>query len=517
MKDNQEKKYYWGIGLENETYMQFEESLVVSGEFIQEKIGFERYSIDYRKCYKPDSLPSLLKKAFDPNTNYTISRMINSHSLEKLDTNYQHKTLPAVQPLSDDPDAKPHHPENPDYLGKSIMELFLENQPYNIQSMVTQRNKTMGAVHFDGDSIEFVTKYFENRTVTESCRELKATKKLFLDKLNESNLLNGKLNYPEYNNGLNMFMTNQENIVLFNNGTYHFHITLPTLTEDSRIVDYDAFDATHANAIYLLQWFEPFFIATLGSPDIMGVISEKYNLDKNFTLGSMRNAMSRYIGVGTYHKTMPKGKILTYKVDDFRKLLKFGKEENIWWRDQIEAHMEYEQLSELGLDFNQEKMYQSGFEFRSLDEFPADYLNDVLLAILLICEHSLNLPDVQWGHDSVNWNNLVFNSLKSGYQTQIDEAEKNEILHVLQILNPSSPDYDTLKAAFEAITMLDEFFFKILAVLHDQYKDNNLCMDAMYGQKTNTPPTWANFNKYQTERHLQQIEALHEVCEEAAL
>ena len=65
MKENQTKKYYWGIGLENETYMQFEESLIVSGEFIQEKIGFEKYSIDYRKCYKPESLAPVLKKAFD--------------------------------------------------------------------------------------------------------------------------------------------------------------------------------------------------------------------------------------------------------------------------------------------------------------------------------------------------------------------------------------------------------------------------------------------------------------------
>lgn len=354
MKDNQTKKYYWGIGLENETYMQFEESLIVSGAFIQEKIGFERYSIDYRKCYKPESLAPVLEKAFDLNKNYKVSRMINSHSLEKLDTNYQHKTLlPLATGETVETEQKPI--ENPEYLGKSIMELFLEDQPYNIQSMITQRNKTMGSVHFDGDSIEFVTKYFENRTVIDSCKELKATKKIFLDKINESNVLKGKLNFPEYNNGLNMFMTNQENLVLFNNGTYHFHITLPTLTKDSRIVDYTVFDKTHANAIYLLQWFEPFFIATLGSPDIMGVISDKYDLDKKFTLGSMRNAMSRYIGVGTYNKAMPKGKILTYKVDEFRKLLKFNKEENIWWRDQIELYMEYEQLSEVGLDFNQEK------------------------------------------------------------------------------------------------------------------------------------------------------------------
>lgn len=512
MKDNQTKKYYWGIGLENETYMQFEESLIVSGEFIQEKIGFEKYSIDYRKCYKPESLAPILKKAFDANENYTVSRMMNSHSLEKLDINYQHKTISPVKPLIDtetgEVSAQPT--ENPEYLGKSIMELFLEDQPYNIQSMITQRNKTMGSVHFDGDSIEFVTKYFENRTIAESCKELKATKKLFLDKINESSVLNGKLNFPDYNNGLNMFMTNQENLVLFNNGTYHFHITLPSLTEDSRIVDYNEFERTHANAIYLLQWFEPFFIATLGSPDIMGVISDTYSLDKKFTLGSMRNAMSRYIGVGTYNKAMPKGKILTYNVDNFRKLLKFEKEENIWWRDQIEADMEYEMLSEVGLDFNQEKMYQSGFEFRSFDEFPAEYLNDVLFAIILICEHSLNLPDVQWGHDSKAWNNLVFKTLKMGYATEINTEEKNEVLALLQLLNPSDSNYETLKSEFDAIVLLDEFFFKILAVLHEMYKDNNICLDAMYGQKTSVPPTWNNFNKYQTERHLKQIGAFCE-------
>ena len=46
------------------------------------------------------------------------------------------------------------------------------------------------------------------------------------------------------------------------------------------------------------------------------------------------------------------------------------KEENIWWRDQIETDMEYNLLSDVGLDFNQEKMYQSGFEFRSFGRIP---------------------------------------------------------------------------------------------------------------------------------------------------
>jgi hypothetical protein len=490
MKANQKHKYYWGIGLENETYMQFEESLIVSGAFIQEKIGCERYSIDYRTCYKSGGLDHLLEAAFDKTKNYKISRMINSHSLDKLDLNYQHKTLATTKPVVD----------NPEYHGKSILEAFLDTQPYNIQSMLTQKNNPMGSVNFDGDSIEFVTKYFENRTISDSCDELAATKKLFIDKINESSVLNGKLHFPNYNIGLNMFMSNQDHLVLFNNGTYHFHITLPTLTENSRIIDYPGFDKIHSNAIYLLQWFEPFFIATLGSPDIMETISKKFDLNEKFAAGSMRNAMSRYTGVGTFNKAMAKGKVLTYNVDEFRKLLKFNKEENIWWRDRIESELDYELLSDVGLDFNQEKMYQSGFEFRSFDEFPASYLNDVLLAIILICEHSLNLPDVTWGHDSVVWNNLVFKSLKYGHLTEIDEAEKKEVLNLLNLAS--------FKSKFDEIGLLDEFFFQILAVLHEMYKDENLCIDSMVGEKTDSAPKWENFNKFQVEQHLKQIEGV---------
>lgn len=504
MKVQQTSIYYWGIGLENETYMQFDEPSIVAGDFIQENIGCERYSIDYRNCYKPDALVPILSSGFNANEKYKVSRMINSHSLEKLDINYEHKTLVKTHSSElNDP-----NPENPDYAGKSILELFLDGQPHNIWSMFTQKTNPMGSVNFDGDSIEFVTKYFENRTIKQSCDELKTTKKLFIDKINESEILPEKLSFPDYNTGLNMFMSNQQKIVLFNNGTYHFHLTLPTLTENSRIVDYTKFSDTHSNAIYLLQWFEPLFLATLGSPDIMAVISTKHNLDTKFAMGSMRNAMSRYTGVGTFNKSMPKGKVLTYNVEEFRKLLSFEKEGAIWWRDQIEAEMEYQLLSDLGLDFNQEKMYQSGFEIRCFDEFPASYLPDVIYAIVLICEHSLNLPDVKWGHDSIVWNNLVFKALKHGYSCEISDEEKKEILDLLRIINPSDSNFIQLKGEFEAIHVLDAFFFKVLEVLHDKYKESNVCIDSLTGQKMTSPPKWDNFNKYQIEQHLKQITAV---------
>jgi hypothetical protein len=488
MKHNPIQKTFWGIGLENETYLQFEESLIVSGQFIREKMGRERYSIDYLKCYRKGTLEAALSAAFDNNKNYRVSRMMNSHSLEKLDIKFQHKTLLSPPPLLD----------NPEYLGKSILELFLEKQPYAIQSMLTQKNMPMGCIIFDGDSIEFVTKYFENRTIQEACNELQASKRIFLEKFNESEILKGTLSYPEYNIGINMFMSNQKNLVLFNNGTFHFHITLPTLKEDSKIVDYDAFDRAHANAIYMLQWFEPFFIATLGSPDILSVISDKHNLDEKFAGGSMRNAMSRYTGVGTYHQSMAKGKILTYPVEDFRKLLKFTKEEKIWWRDQVEAELSYDLLSDLGLDFNREKLYQSGFEFRSFDEFPASHLPEVLHAIVLICEHSRHVEDVSWASDSVVWNNLVFRTLKEGFKTTIDAEEKQALIDLLQL-------NDTTSAHFQGAHRLDGFFFAVLEELHNRYKTDNVYLDALMGQKTSAPPHWENFNEHQTEQHLIQL------------
>lgn len=494
------QKMSWGMGLENETYLQFEQFLEVSGEFIQEKMGCERYSIDYRKCYNPGSLARILNTAINPETNYNVSRMLNSHSLDKLDQNYQHKTLYSQTDARTDYDPK----GNPEYAGKSILELFLKSQPYNIRSMVVQKNNPIGSVTFDGDSIEFVTKYFENRTVKDSCNELKTTKELFLNKLNESHVIQEELHYPSYNSGINMFMSNLENLVLFNNGTYHFHITLPTLTENSRIVDYPRFEATHANAIYLLQWFEPFFISTLGSPDIMGVLSQQAGMIEKFALGSMRNAMSRYTGVGTFHKSMSKGKILTFHTEDFRKLLKFEKEDNIWWRDRIETDMEYTLLPEMGLDFNQEKMYQSGFEFRSFDEFPASYLSEVLFAILIICEHSLHVPNIAWGHDSVHWNSLVFKSLKHGFATSITLEEKNEILAILHIFD-AEDESSELQKELDGIQNLDLFFFKIIEILFYKYKDTNICLDKMFGQKRETPPTWDNFNKHQYQKHLEQL------------
>jgi hypothetical protein len=41
--------------------------------------------------------------------------------------------------------------------------------------------------------------------------------------------------------------------------------------------------------------------------------------------------------------------------------------------------------------------------------------------------------------------------------------------------------------------------------LHNKYKDNNTCVDAMHGEKTSSPPKWDNFNQSPVEQHQLQI------------
>ena len=47
----------------------------------------------------------------------------------------------------------------------------------------------------------------------------------------------------------------------------------------------------HRKAISLIQWFEPFFICTLGSPDIFTVLSDVTGDNASYAKGSMRSAL----------------------------------------------------------------------------------------------------------------------------------------------------------------------------------------------------------------------------------
>jgi hypothetical protein len=49
-------KEYWGLGIENESYLMFENLEPVKSEIIQTKQQPERYSVNYWKNYEPTVL-----------------------------------------------------------------------------------------------------------------------------------------------------------------------------------------------------------------------------------------------------------------------------------------------------------------------------------------------------------------------------------------------------------------------------------------------------------------------------
>jgi len=159
-------------------------------------------------------------------------------------------------------------------------------------------------------------------------------------------------------------------------------------------------------------------------------------------------------------------------------------------------------LTDLGLDFNREKLYQSGFEFRSFDEFPATYLPAVLHTIVLICEHSKAFDQVEWATDSIAWNNLVFRALKEGYKTEISEEEKLEILKALQLADARE---NQLSKEWTPYNHLDQFFFAILQHLHELHQKDTLYLNSLMGETPSNAPHWDNFNLHQQEQHLKQL------------
>jgi hypothetical protein len=88
--------------------------------------------------------------------------------------------------------------------------------------------------------------------------------------------------------------------------------------------------------------------------------------------------------------------------------------------------------------------------------------------------------------------------LKDGHLAEVSAAEQMEFLQVFH--------FDNLSASLPASQRLDAFFFSILKELHARYQNNNQIMDSLLGDPMTVAPNWSNFNQYQVEQHLKQLE-----------
>jgi hypothetical protein len=383
---------YWGIGIENECYLEFSNKKQVNLDFFINNGKRERYSIDYFQSYKPDFLTQSIEKLNNiEKLPKEIPILMNAHSFEKMDIEGNHKTMYTKE-----------NEDNPKYLGKSLFEILCENDSFFSENYL----KTY---IFDGDTIEFINSNFYKQNINSVTNELIKNKEEFLMRLrlvfNKLGIFKeyGKIDYCRTNYPFVSFLTNKNNYTVFNNMTYHFNFTLPTkLDEKCNIKFKRRFIEQHRNAIHLIQWIEPILIAIYNTPDFFSEVSE------NVSKTSQRCAKSRYIGIGTYNTDkMEIGKIL--QIDSNNNHLS---ELDYWWFKQYYQDCEYTKEDKIGLDINFHKHKNHGIELRFFDYFPEERLQEILLFIILLLDFSLENPIISPVKLKV-WNDFVVSTIKN--------------------------------------------------------------------------------------------------------
>jgi len=402
-KDSYESSMiYWGMGIENEFYLEFDKKIKFSRDDFLNCHKHERYSLDYYKNYKKE----LLKEAFELIFfKEELPLMLNSHSFSKTDKYNNSKTLYT----------KDNHP-NPKFTDQTLWE-FLEEKNQFIKE---NYNKS---IIFDGDSIEIITINFFNTTLDKVFEELIRTRTQFIENLqqvfDENKIFSvyGKIGLMKNNNPFGIFMTNINNVVMFNNGTLHYNLTLPTLLDEKgKIRDKNLFIKQHKNYIRLIQLFEPFMISVYGVNDPFWRIDweKKYM----FSGCSQRNAISRYIGIGIYDTDLMKnGKILTQKIEEMEvsKL-------DYWWYKKYYEFCGYNQLDELGFDINFNKHYNLGIEVRIFEhQVDNDKVREIGEFLIYLGDLSYDIEVRKNPIYMRSWNDLVIECMKFGKETRLSD------------------------------------------------------------------------------------------------
>jgi hypothetical protein len=390
-------KEYWGIGIENESYIMLKSPVKVSKEFVIKNHRRERYSVDYWVNYKDDPLRLTLERV---PSHILIPQYINGYQFQKTDISGEHITLYTKEVTP-----------NPKFNGKTINKLLIETSP--VFNTLFDKNMI-----YDGDTFEFTTFNFYKTTTQSAVEELKEIKEKFLKEINDKKIFKEEVVFPDHNYGFAKFLTNPNNLAICNNGTYHINITLPTSMNEKGEIKYpDNFKKVHANAIRAIQWIEPLLVALYGSPDILHILNPVYSG------GSQRLGFSRYIGLGTYDtNTMEKGKLL----DTFK-----YKEKKSYFTE-LHKCSPYNPPETTGYDFNYNKFTKHGIELRIFDYFPEKYLEHIINLIIIVCDFSTtrDIPPV-----NETWSKMAVDAINKGSDFRISPREYNEIYNIFGLHN----------------------------------------------------------------------------------
>ena len=452
---------FWGIGIENETYL-MRTKLRDAAAFRRLRQKRERYSVDYFQNFKAEPLQKSIAELATLES-FTYPIYINSHTFQRTDHRGEHQTLY-------DGAGTP----NPAFT-ESLHDMLLREIPFYARTYGT-------SVVFDGDSTEFITQKFYQTTVDACVQELIDLKHDWLAAVGPALVSSlGPLRFPDHNYGIVAFQsTYQRNMALCNNGTYHVNLTLPTQLEDGIIVDKAQFAADHLKWVEAIQVVEPLLVACYGSPDVLSLACPFEKEDAQYSIGSLRVTLSRYVSLQTFPTKAPvNGKLLHCEVP-----------EGSWYRGLGESP--YHTNNVIGYDVNFNKFKNHGIELRFFDWFPEEYLADLVFFLILLGEHAVHCakrsprdlggprsPRVSF--DPRRYGDIIKGCVRKGFTYVLSALEVNQILEDLQLRPLNGP-----RTAHELLCHLSN-------VLFATYRGGDIV--SVMAPHRASPPIMVNYNR----------------------
>lgn len=434
---------FWGLGIENETYIELYDGRDVTAEFLLNQKR-ERYSVNYWTQYKEGAVAKVLaewipKLPQGPHTPLRIPLLVNGHSFTKCDPWGEHTTTYTANPAP-----------NRKFAGRTLLEVLEAHDP------ATFKDGHGVWWCFDGDTVEFMTQAFRCATVEGALLELLDAKARWIAALQGAlaavrceSVLKSPIGWPRQNHGLAVFLTNRRNVAIFNNGTYHINITAPSrLGKDGNIEDWPRFLHVHRQAARLFQWLSPFFVAAYGSGDIFGQLAQGHAATA-FPAGSQRLAASRYVSVGTYDtRQMLRGKIVTSPTAEMVP-------PPTWWHEMYDRRqVAYEKLDSVGYDINFNKFPNHGLEFRIFDWFGEEALGPLLEVLVAMMDRAMSVPltkEVPYPQDSAVWRALLGRVVWEGADALLLSRELRVFAAILGVPELQHAFYRPVLEAYEIV------------------------------------------------------------------
>ena len=377
---------FHGFGVEHETYLESAIFRSIPRATLKNYRHPERYSVTYYKSYDQEALDA----AFDtlPETVENVPVLLNSHSFTYCDISMNHRTTYERCPK-----------QNPRFHGRTLHDSFYAASPW--YRTAYDRN-----VVYDGDTFEFMSVNFYNASVEDALMELWEAEDRFLWEFNHWIMATdspyavyGPYGIARSNYAFASHLTNPHHYSMFNNGTFHINITLPTVLDASgSIADLDDFRRRHQAAARYFQWFEPLLAVKYGAGDPFA------GTGTAFSPTSQRLAVSRYIGLANYDtEAMSPGKILLYDVSASATTTAYkapgqpcGTYDNATpsWYDPFYERTAYVKYPQRGLDINYRKHWNHGLELRIFDGLRRDQMLEVCQLCWKLCMHAQELPTI---------------------------------------------------------------------------------------------------------------------------